>query len=225
MADHSLPTLVTPYATFLSSLSDRIKDSMLANDPASVTVTNPPTGTVRWTSAASRFEKWNGSAWVVLSSLYAIAISGNAATATTATNVAWAGITSKPTTLAGFGITDAAPLASPALTGTPTTGTFEIGFRGMPMVLSVATAALTGRGKCYQQTGPITIPASVFASGDAFSIYCHSPSSLVITQGAGLTLRFAGTATVGNRTLAGRGWCTVWFNSATEAIINGGGLT
>ena len=36
---------------------------------------------------------------------------------------AWGSITSKPTTLAGYAITDAAPLASPALTGTPTSTT------------------------------------------------------------------------------------------------------
>ena len=35
----------------------------------------------------------------------------------------FADLTSKPTTLAGYGITDAAPLASPALTGTPTAPT------------------------------------------------------------------------------------------------------
>ena len=36
------------------------------------------------------------------------ALSGNATSATTATNVAWSGVTSKPTTLVGYGITDAA---------------------------------------------------------------------------------------------------------------------
>lgn len=53
-----------------------------------------------------------------------------------ATAIAWSGITAKPTTIAGYGITDAAnvnhthppdgtraPLASPALTGTPTAPT------------------------------------------------------------------------------------------------------
>jgi hypothetical protein len=37
--------------------------------------------------------------------------------------VPWASITTKPTTLAGYGITDAAPKNSPALTGTPTAPT------------------------------------------------------------------------------------------------------
>jgi hypothetical protein len=38
-------------------------------------------------------------------------------------SVAFSSVTGKPTTLAGYGITDAAPLASPALTGTPTAPT------------------------------------------------------------------------------------------------------
>lgn len=46
-------------------------------------------------------------------------VSINSATA----SVTFANITSKPTTLSGYGITDAAPLASPALTGIPTAPT------------------------------------------------------------------------------------------------------
>lgn len=38
-------------------------------------------------------------------------------------SVPWANVTGKPTTLGGYGITDAAPLAAPALTGTPTAPT------------------------------------------------------------------------------------------------------
>ncbi len=46
-------------------------------------------------------------------------------TAGTATAVAWTGVTGKPTTLSGYGITDAAGKESPALTGTPTAPTPE----------------------------------------------------------------------------------------------------
>lgn len=222
MADHNLPGLTTPYATFLSAISGRIADLMMANDPANTTVTNPPTNTVRWNSVSVLWEKYNGTAWVGLASFYAINITGSAATAT---NVAWLGVTGKPTTIAGFGITDAAPLVSPPLTGTPTINGIEAGYRVLPPIAYAATAAVAARGKCYQATGPVTIPASAFAAGDSFAIYCNSPSALTVTQGAGLTLRLAGTATTGNRSLAGRGLCTVWFNSATEAVINGPGLT
>lgn len=52
-------------------------------------------------------------------------ISGNAATAT---NVAWSGITSKPTTLAGYGITDALSTSGGTITGNLTiTGTLSEG--------------------------------------------------------------------------------------------------
>jgi hypothetical protein len=70
---------------------------------------NVPTNTVRWTSASNKWQKYNGSTWVDLSALYAINISGNAATATSATSagaVPWSGVSSKPTTIGGFGITD-----------------------------------------------------------------------------------------------------------------------
>lgn len=40
--------------------------------------------------------------------------------------LAWADVTGKPTTLAGYGITDAAPLASPALSGVPTAPTAAV---------------------------------------------------------------------------------------------------
>lgn len=225
MADHSLPGLTTPYATFLSALSGRIADLMLANDPANTTVTNPPTGTVRWNSVSAKWEKWGGAAWGNLATLYGISISGNAATATTAGAVPWGGITGKPTTIAGYAITDAAPLLSPALTGTPTSGGIEIGYRVIPGIAQVSPAGILARGKMYILTAAQQIPASVFAQGDAFSGYNNSAGSIVITQGAGLTLRLAGTASTGTRTLAQRGQYFIWFNSATEAVISGTGLT
>jgi hypothetical protein len=71
----------------------------------------------------------------------------------------------------------------------------------------------------------ITIPNAVFAAGDSFSIYNDSAAAVTITQGASLTLRQAGTTLTGNRTLAPRGFITVWMNSASEAILMGAGVT
>lgn len=102
----------------------------------------------------------------------------------------------------------------------------EIGYRQVPLVSSTGGTATTAvAGKCYSTTGGITVPASTFAGGDSFSIYNNSASSLTITQGASLTLRQVGTANTGDRTLAQRGIATIWFVSATEAVIGGGGLT
>ncbi|MFN7013960.1 MAG: hypothetical protein ACK4ON_06800, partial [Bacteroidia bacterium] len=95
----------------------------------------------------------------------------------------------------------------------------------IPVSLTTTTAVQADRGKCIKLSAGITIPANVFAAGDAVSFYNNTAGNLTLTQGSGLTLRLAGTATTGNRTLAQRGLATAWFVSATEAVISGVGLT
>lgn len=115
-----------------------------------------------------------------------------------------------------------------SVTSVATTATIDsvvIGFRPIPRSTTSGTAVVGDVGKCVAITAGLTIPASTFAAGDAVSIYNNGSTSLTITQGSGLTLRQAGTANTGNRTLAQRGMCTVWFNSATEAIISGAGVS
>jgi len=100
------------------------------------------------------------------------------------------------------------------------------GFRDVPRdASSGGTADVSWNGRCRAVTGGVTIPASVFSAGATLSLYNDSASSITITQGGGLTLRFAGTTQTGNRTLGARGLCTIWFNSATEAIVSGGGVS
>lgn len=72
-----------------------------------------------------------------------------------------------------------------------------------------------------------TIPASVFTARQWVDLHNNTgPGSITLTQGSGLTLRLAGTATTGNRTLAQRGVCRIYFISPTEALaLNFGGLT
>lgn len=112
-----------------------------------------------------------------------------------------------------------------ALAATATDATInsiQIGFRPIPRLsTSGGTASTEVTGKVYATTGNIEIPASVFAAGDSFSIYNDSASSVTLTQGSGATLRLAGTTATGNRTLVARGMCTVWYNSATEAVVVG----
>jgi hypothetical protein len=74
-------------------------------------------------------------------------------------------------------------------------------------------------------TGGVTIPASVFGIGGAVSIYNNSSSSQTITQGSSVTLRLAGTATTGNRTLAQYGLCTVLCVASNVFVISGAGIT
>jgi hypothetical protein len=74
-------------------------------------------------------------------------------------------------------------------------------------------------------TGGVTVPASVFSVGDAVTIYNDSSSNQTVTQGSSVTLRSAGTADTGNRTLAQRGICTVLCVGSNEFVISGAGLS
>jgi hypothetical protein len=119
-----------------------------------------------------------------------------------------------------------APINSPNFTGTPLRGGVEIGFRSVPRVATGGgTLIADNAGRCVASSGGLTVPSGVFAAGDAVSLYNDSGAAITLTQGAGLTLRLAGTGTTGNRTLAARGLATLWFNSAAEAIISGSGLS
>jgi hypothetical protein len=96
----------------------------------------------------------------------------------------------------------------------------EIGFRRVPRTTDT-TLDTAKVARCIAVTAGVTIPANTYAAGDSFSIYNDSASSITLTQGSGLTLRQSGTSNTGNRTLAARGMATIWFNSATEAIVMG----
>lgn len=74
-------------------------------------------------------------------------------------------------------------------------------------------------------TGGVTVPSGVFSAGNVVSIYNDSSSDQTITQAASVTLRLAGTATTGNRTLAQYGLVTVLCVASNEFVISGAGLT
>lgn len=91
---------------------------------------------------------------------------------------------------------------------------------------SAYTLAIGDVGKHISiTTGGVTVASGVFAAGDIVSIYNNSSSSQTITQGGSVTLRLAGTATTGNRTLAQRGIATVLCIASNEFVISGAGLT
>lgn len=91
---------------------------------------------------------------------------------------------------------------------------------------SAYTLAIGDVGKHISiTTGGVTVPSAVFAAGDIVSIYNNSASSQTITQGASVTLRLAGTATTGNRTLAQRGIATLLCVGSNQFVISGAGLT
>lgn len=112
-----------------------------------------------------------------------------------------------------------APIASPNFSGTAQYGGIEIGWRDLPRT----TSGLT-RGQCLATSAGVTITAGA-AAGSRYAVYNDSGAAITLTQGSGLTLRLAGSATTGSRTLAARGFATIWFNSTSEAIVSGTGVS
>jgi hypothetical protein len=118
---------------------------------------------------------------------------------------------------AGVGITNASGSITVAATGT------TINLQTGAYVLVAADAGKT----ISITTGGVTIPNAVMAAGNIVSIYNNSGSSQTITQGASLTLQWAGqtSSQTGNRTLGLYGMATVIFITASYAVISGAGLT
>lgn len=74
MANWSNPIITTQYDVFVAEVKDRDADSATM---FSGSVSNQPTGSVRFNRATKVFEEWNGTAWVVL--LLAVAGGGTGA--------------------------------------------------------------------------------------------------------------------------------------------------
>ena len=122
------------------------------------------------------------------------------------------------TTLTGTQTITNKTLTSPTING----GTIQ----SRPQASSETTGTLTSgsANKTIQATGDITIPNSVFSAGDIIVVYAGA-SSRTLTEGSSVTMRLAGTATTGSRTLAARGIATLFFVSASEVAVGGSGVT
>jgi hypothetical protein len=74
-------------------------------------------------------------------------------------------------------------------------------------------------------TSGVTIDGSTaFTTGDMCVIYNSSGSPITITA-SGVTLRFAGTASTGNRTLAQQGLANVLCVGTDDYVVSGAGLS
>jgi hypothetical protein len=74
-------------------------------------------------------------------------------------------------------------------------------------------------------TGGITVPQSIFSTGQTISVFNNSSSNQTITQGAGTTLRLVGTTTTGSRTLANYGLATILCVASNTFVVTGGGVS
>ena len=115
--------------------------------------------------------------------------------------------------------------------GVTVTGTItdDLGnVRGIPATTksSAHTLVASDAGKVvYISTGGVTLPNSVMNGGDVITIINNSGSDQTLTQASGLTLYNTADGSTGNRTLAGRGMATVWYQGGSTAYISGAGLS
>lgn len=70
--DFSLPTLTTSYAEFVAAVKARDEDIAKMFD--GTTSTNLPDGTKRWNATGKKFEKFDGTSWSDLTTLYEIKV-------------------------------------------------------------------------------------------------------------------------------------------------------
>ena len=90
---------------------------------------------------------------------------------------------------------------------------------------SAYTLVAADSGKLIARSGgSVTIPNSVFTTGDMVTILNNSGSDITLTASVS-TLYNSADASTGNRTLAGRGMATIYFTGATSAYISGSGLS
>lgn len=108
---------------------------------------------------------------------------------------------------------------------------YTAGYINIPQNSQTAnyTLVATDTGKHISiTTGGVNVPISVFNPGDVVTVFNNSGSNQTITQNSGVTLRQAGTANTGNRTLAQYGLATILciVGGATPTFaISGVGLT
>jgi len=96
---------------------------------------------------------------------------------------------------------------------------------GLNTKTSAYTLVASDEQKLITTTAAITVPSGVFSASDAVTIFNNSGSGFYIFQGSGTTLYLAGTATSGDRFLAGRGVCTIICVGTNTFAVTGGGLT
>jgi hypothetical protein len=96
---------------------------------------------------------------------------------------------------------------------------YILGWRDLPASASLAA------GKVRTASSGFTLNTSDLVADVAYSGYNNSGASYTITQGAGVTLRLAGTGSTGNRSIAARSFWTIWCLSSAEAIIMGSGVS
>jgi len=167
-------------------------------------------------------------------------------------SVPFSSITAKPTTLAGYGISDSitaataaatyAPIASPTFTGTPqipdnasSSTNYPVGYREAPRNAQTGnyTLVLADRGKSVVMgDGTATALTATIPANSAVAFPIGTVIIFVNLNTVGLsiaittdTLTLANSTTTGTRTLARNGLATCVKINTTSWLISGAGLT
>jgi hypothetical protein len=186
------------------------------------------------TAAVNTANTANANATTALSTANAASTTANgiAATANTALSTAQAAETTANGIAATANSASATANAALARSGGTMTGAINfVSGQSYPQVPQNAKTSAyillaSDAGKHVSiTTGGITVPSGVFAVGDAISIYNNSGSSQTITQGTSATLRLAGSASTGNRTLGQYGLCTILCVASNTFVLSGAGLS
>jgi len=117
--------------------------------------------------------------------------------------------------------------ASGNLSNTTADGTNKVGYQNIPLSgikTSTYNPVIGDVGKFIElgTGGSVTINASVFGTGDAFSIFNNTSAAITCTCSAITTVYKGGTdADISTFSLASRGVCTVLFITATVAVVTG----
>ena len=149
MSDWSLPTLTSTYTNFLAEVKSRDVDLALQFD--GTTSTSVPTGAIRWSSSANRWQKWSGSTWGELATTYALTGLSTTGAASIGTTLGVTGVT----TLSGGG-TSTTPSTDNNSTNIATTA-FVVGQASATTPIVDGTAAV-GTSLRYARQDHVSTP-------------------------------------------------------------------
>lgn len=248
MADHSLPVLSSTYADYTSFLKARLDDLCKGFDPAVVTATNFPVSSTRFSSAATKWQKWDGTSWVDMAATYAIAITGNAATATKletartingtsfdgSANISVNTVQSITFDSTGTGAVSGTTfngstarvvsyntVGAPSITGTNASGTWAIAITGNAATATTLATARTINGVSFNGSANITVTANTTASLTFNNAGSGAVSGSIFNGGTAQTISYN---TVGAPSVSGANATGTWAiaisgNAAT--VTNG----
>lgn len=212
MADHNLPTLASLYTEVIDFIDARLEDLAKDLEPSATTVTNAPTGSVRFNESTKVWEKWNGTAWVARIAAYNISINGTIG-ATTPNTGAFTTIGTGGAGNSGAGVY----VGNNALSGTS-----QVGVISSPTGTSGATSVIAG----FRSTP--NSAAAAFTAANVIGLWAQDAvkgagSTITAQHGVYIADQTQGSSSYGLTSLVSAGankWNLYISGSANNAIAS-----